>query len=42
MADYKTELDELIKIVFQEDASDLHLSEGKNRRSAFQGFYFRL
>jgi len=29
MADYKTELDELIKIVFHEGASDLHLSEGK-------------
>ncbi len=29
MADYKTELEELVKIVFQEGASDLHLSEGK-------------
>jgi len=29
MADYKTELNELVKIVFQEGASDLHLSEGK-------------
>ncbi|MFH1626949.1 MAG: PilT/PilU family type 4a pilus ATPase [bacterium] len=27
--DYKNELDNLIKIVFQEGASDLHLSEGK-------------
>ena len=27
--EYKKELDDLIKTVFQEDASDLHLSEGK-------------
>lgn len=29
MADYKQELNDLIKTVFQEGASDLHLSEGK-------------
>ena len=29
MADYKTELNELVKIVFQEGASDLHLAEGR-------------
>lgn len=29
MAEYKKELDELVKIVFHEGASDLHLSEGK-------------
>ena len=27
--DYKNELSDLIKTVFQEGASDLHLSEGK-------------
>ncbi len=29
MADYKTQLNELVDIVFHEGASDLHLSEGK-------------
>ena len=27
--EYKKQLDELIKVVFDEGASDLHLSEGK-------------
>lgn len=40
--DYKKELSDLIKIVFQEGASDLHLSEGNRPNIRVSGFLFPL
>ena len=37
-ADYKSKLDELISIVVKEDASDLHLSEGRQPVIRVSGF----
>jgi len=42
MADYKQELGDLIKTVFQEGASDLHLSEGKRPTIRVSGMLFPL